>query len=296
MQKMLLKLCLFNLSAIFILSCQITLAAEQKRYSSGVTLSTDAISENDQFKNSKAKINKNSIGEVNSVQFSGEKGNLKFEIKRVNKTFFKNGHQCDSGTDIVPEHKYLLVTNYEKEEVSNDEYRKTGRDKKETNDVCVYDSDGNVIFEKKGVPYKPAAISENGKVIACLRVTPDMAEDLDYEVMKNPPKAEFYVYSSKGELINQKMESYIVHDSPRISPSGRWAAYGIIDPKYDVKIIDLQTSKEYLAPCGFHANEFDEINDEGELIHDQMKVLNKKADGIQWNFTWEKIILYKVGE
>lgn len=135
-KKMLLKLCLFNLSSIFILSFQITLAAEQKHYSSGVTLSTDSISENDQFKNSKVKIINNSNGELTSARFSDEKGNLKLEIKRESKTFLKNGHNCESGTDIVPEHKYLLVTNYEKEEVSNDEYRKTGRDKKR-NERCL---------------------------------------------------------------------------------------------------------------------------------------------------------------
>ena len=273
------------------LICNVVNALEKKSRDAGKKYSFVKISTG-----SGVQIQKNIFKKFVGVEFKDSKGKTTARIEVSRSAFQVGDKKYVKGTDITKTKNHFLVTKYEREELSLDEYKKTGINEKMKNDVLVYNSDGKVIFEKKRVPYILAAISENGKVVACFNAGAEVLEDVDVDpgVKEKFPGTEFYVYSNSGTLLYKGVDRSTSMESIKFSPSGRLLVYGSFAPDANVKIIDLETKKRYFAAKDIRPNGYDGITDDGEIYVDQSEVLGKQADGIHWNYTWKKAILYKV--
>ena len=238
-------------------------------------------------------------GHFRGVDFLDKDKNVKMHLMtEVNSP--TNGHV--KGQDIRKLLNYYLVTKYDHQYVPDEVFKKTGREVVNSNDIFVYNSNGDLIFQKNGVCNSLDAISANGKFVACVLEAPvwDESDVVDNSVLKNPPMAEIYIYSTTdGKLVYDKTEKNIVVGRTRLSPSGRWLAY-CSGGKNPVTIVDLKSGLRYLiprklskGPTDLIPEDFKEITDDGSLIG-YKQTFNRVGNGSNFQKNIEKIILYKI--
>lgn len=219
-------------------------------------------------------------GGVHGVEFLDKEKKVRLKHEIEYRDSIVNGLKHWSGTEVEKIGTFFLVTKFEKQAKPLAIYRATGFSVTTTNDVYAYDEDGNVVFEKHGVPYKVSWVSDNGKAIVCFAESPsDYYEDnppkFDKTVEANPPHGGIYVFSVSGQLLYQKAEDGMPESKIRLSPNGNWLAYRVANPKFDVVIVDLASATEYQVPIGLKAYKFSEVGNDGSLFIHKRKTVEK---------------------
>ena len=91
------------------------------------------------------RITEGTNGGIVAVAFLDENNNVKLKHERYFKKNKVNGLRHISKKVIVKCSNYFLITKYEEQQLSKNEYRQTGRTISETNDLAVYDEAGKVV-------------------------------------------------------------------------------------------------------------------------------------------------------
>jgi hypothetical protein len=234
------------------------------------------------------------------VEFKDLQGKLKFRLSQAKKDREENGLNHSTGRKIFFDGKYYLATSFDEKEVSDADYLKTGMGRRTNNEVTVYDLEGNTVFHQTGVSYYLSAISGNGKTVAGVNsadFTVEPAHPIGF-IPDTPPQPRIYVFSADGKPLYQCSDDGI--DGPVLSPSGNLLAYSLNGPAGVVKIVDLETKKEYFIPDSkteigkFTVDEFTGITDDGTLFRRYPESFEKLPDGSFKRTGWKTVDLYQL--
>lgn len=150
-------------------------------------------------------------------------------------------------------HNHFLVVNTYKTTLDKNLYSKTGNYGYESVWIKIYDSTGNTIFNRDGVPYEFNNISNDGEKIACF--IPCLQEDPNIEVPIQVRKADDDSLNIKGKIIvfdgkaNVIFEEYTwCYGLIAFSQNSKWMAYTGRSTDSQGYLLNLETKEKYDIP------------------------------------------------
>jgi len=209
---------------------------------------------------------KNSKFDYSAVEFIDKNGKLKKRIK----------HEVisDEKENLVifsENRKHIVET--KRTIIKNDPVieSKTGFFSSDKNTIILYDEDGNKVMEKKDMDCIPVAVSEDGKRILCFRETPEDIAPGDYD---RSQMAKILVLTNKGEILYEFNCGYIYNYNIHFSPNGNWI---VCETPQTIMVIEIEKNKILQFPnkkiekVGLWLDQYDKINNNGELLYTQYK-------------------------
>jgi len=163
------------------------------------------------------------IGDVESVELRDASGATK-TITSSSEVSTQDGLKRVTEVSFLPATRFLLVIESNRHETDVDTRRRTGKLTEIANRLTLYDRRGRALFTTT-VGWIPIGLSETGKTL-CILTPPEYWEGPPADDAISPSTDHLVVLSKRGEILREIDEPRWSVKSPRISPSGRWIAYG----------------------------------------------------------------------
>jgi dipeptidyl aminopeptidase/acylaminoacyl peptidase len=219
------------------------------------------------------------IGDVESVELRDASGATK-TITASSEVSTQDGLQRVTEVSFLPATRFLLEIDSNRRETDVDTRRRTGKLTEIANRLTLYDRRGRALFTTT-VGWIPIGLSETGKTL-CILTPPEYWEGPPADDAISPATDHLVVLSKRGEILREVDEPRWSVKSPRISPSGRWIAYGkeLGRLSNQIVLLNLASGRRVETPPTDDRSllGFDAVLDDGNLVTFQ-ETLERGPDG-----------------
>jgi hypothetical protein len=160
------------------------------------------------------------------------------------KTIELKGKICGRSPDpncsysIIPNYfeTHIAITELHFKKNSPEEYFNRGLEYEKAHNICFYDTQGNLLFEKKSTIYNPVKVSNDGSLVICYQEAPEeITMDVSNDLKELPYKTEIFILNRDGrEIFKKEIIAYFGNIS--ISKNATWVLL-------NVQIKTMQASK-----------------------------------------------------